>query len=114
MDQYTEESFNYLLKLDKDILKGMTFINEYHKEILRLRNKIVELGEDNLPNYEAKSINILFKKNLLKNNLNYIFFMIYQYTKARSDILDIIFYQQNIRFQLENILRKYNHKRKLE
>ena len=114
MEQITEESLKYLLELEKDVHIGMTSINTIHKKILKLFQKLRKLDVHNLPSYEIKSINILFKKNFSKTNICDIFFMTDRYTIARSEVLDILFYQYGIHFQLENMLKFVPHKRKLE
>ena len=114
MEPIIEESLKYLLELEKDVHKGMTSINTIHKKIRNLLQKLRKLDVHNLPSYEIKRINILFKKNFSKTNICDIFFMTDRYTVARSEVLNILFYQHGIHFQLENMLRFATHKRKLE
>jgi hypothetical protein len=114
MEHIIEESLKYLLELEKDVHKGMTSINETHKKILKLFQKLRKLDVHNLPSYEIKSIKILFKKNFSKTNISDIFFMTDRYSIARSEVLDILFYQYGIHFQLENMLKYATHKRKFE
>jgi hypothetical protein len=112
MKEIIEESFKDLCKLDNYVQKGFQKINQYDKEIKHLFNEFRKLGILPLTIYKPKRVNILYKKKLSKTNLEDIFFMIDQYTKARNDILCILLYQRKIHSNLHREL--INNKRKFE